>query len=608
MDTDDGFDPKTLLATLPESPGVYRMLDQAGKVIYVGKARKLRHRLSSYFTRTAPNAKTKAMVAQVHDVQITLTHTEAEALLLENNLIKELRPRYNVLLRDDKSYPYIYLSKQKHFPQLAFHRGPRRRPGRYFGPFPSAGAVRETLNHLKKVFPLRQCRDTFFNNRSRPCLQYQIKRCTAPCVGYITESAYAVDVRHVEMFFEGQSNQVIDELVQRMEGAAEALEYEEAARLRDRISALRRIQERQYVAGARGDIDVDVIACVGRAGLICIQVFMIRDGRNLGNQTFFPQIPEGTSEAEALYAFVARHYLGRAIPAKLLVSHDFEDRALLEEALARDAKHRVRIHWRVRGERRRWLQMAASNAGHALAAQIATRAGMERRFEELQLALDLDAMPERIECFDISHTQGEATVASCVVFNRAGALKSDYRRFNIAGIERGDDYAALRQALERRYTRLKRGEAAIPDILLIDGGRGQLKQAREVLQELQVEAVQLVGIAKGPRRRPGEETLFIAGRPGALQLAPDSPALHLLQQVRDEAHRFAITGHRAQRGRKRTTSVLEEIQGLGPKRRQTLLKQLGGLRGVQRAGVEDLARVAGISQALAERIYQSLHG
>lgn len=600
------FDSKALLATLPERPGVYRMVDGAGKVLYVGKARKLKHRLSSYFARTAHNAKTQAMLAQVHDVQITLTHTEAEALLLENNLIKELRPRYNVLLRDDKSYPYIFLSKQQHFPRLAFHRGPRKPSGRYFGPFPSAGTVRQTLNHLKKVFPLRQCRDTFFKNRSRPCLQYQIKRCTAPCVGYISEEAYALDVRHVELFLAGHSNQVIDELVRRMESASEALEYEQAARLRDRISALRRIQERQYVAGARGN--VDVIACLAHSELICVQVFMIRDGRNLGNQTFFPRIPEGTSEAEALYAFIARHYLGRDTPMELLVSHDFEDRVLLEKVLAREAGHRVRIHWRLRGERRRWLEMAASNARHALTAQIESRAGMERRFEELQFALGLDGIPERIECFDVSHTQGEATVASCVVFNRAGPLKSDYRRFNVAGIEQGDDYAALRQALERRYTRLKRGEAPIPDILLIDGGRGQLKQAQIVLGELQVEDVQLIGIAKGPRRRAGEEILLIADRQGALQLAPDSPALHLLQHVRDEAHRFAITGHRARRARKRTTSMLEEIPGLGPKRRQSLLKQLGGLHGVRRAGIEDLARVPGISQALAERIYQTLHG
>ena len=605
MDNDDRLNPQALLATLPESPGVYRMIDRTGTVLYVGKAHNLKHRVSSYFTRAGHNVKTKALMAQVQDVKITLTHTEAEALLLENNLIKELRPRYNVLLRDDKSYPYIYLSKLQHFPRLAFHRGPHKQAGRYFGPFPSAGAVRETLNHLKKVFPLRQCRDSFFNNRSRPCLQYQIKRCTAPCVGYISTQAYAADVRHVEMFLSGRSNQVIDELVQRMEGASEALDYEQAARLRDRISALRRIQERQYVAGARGD--VDVIACVAAAGLICIQVFMIRNGRNLGNQTFFPRIPEGTSEPEALGAFIARHYLGRDIPMELLVSHDFEDRTLLEEALARDGRHRVRIQWRLRGERRRWLAMAASNARHALAAQIATRAGMERRFEELQTALNLEGMPERIECFDISHTQGEATVASCVVFNRAGPLKSDYRRFNVAGIERGDDYAAMRQALERRYTRLKRGEAPIPDVLLIDGGRGQLKQAQIVLQELQIEDVQLIGIAKGPRRRAGEETLFISGRAHALQLAPDSPALHLLQQVRDEAHRFAVTGHRARRSRKRTTSTLEEIPGLGPKRRQFLLKQLGGLRGVRRAGIDDLARVTGISRALAERIYQSLH-
>jgi len=601
-----GFDARARLRSLPSGPGVYRMLDAGGEVIYVGKARNLRRRVSSYFRRGAHDGKTQALVAQVADLGVTVTHTEAEALILENNLIKEHRPRYNILLRDDKSYPYIYLSTQQRFPRLTFHRGSRRGEGRYFGPFPSAGAVRETLNHLQKVFPVRQCRDSFFENRSRPCLQYQIKRCTAPCVGYVDEAAYARDVRHVEMFLEGQSNEVIDELVGRMERAAEALDFEEAARLRDRIASLRRIQERQYVAGARGD--VDVIACRMSQALACVQVFVIRDGRNLGNRTYFPRAPEGTEADEVLYAFIARHYLGRETPAELLVSHDVADREVLEEALSGDAGHRVRISHRVRGERRRWVEMGTRNAEHALQAQISTQASMQRRFEDLQDALGLEALPERIECFDISHTRGEATVAACVVFNQEGPLKSDYRRFNIEDIQPGDDYAAMHQALERRYRRLKEGEAPLPDLLLIDGGRGQLAQAESVLQELQVTDVQLAGIAKGARRRPGEEALFLAGRPGTLHLAPDSPGLHLLQQVRDEAHRFAIAGHRGRRAKRRTGSALEEIPGLGPKRRQALIKQFGGLRGVQRAGVEDLSRVPGISEELARRIHDTLNG
>ncbi len=604
--TAPAFDPKPILRNLPQGPGVYRMFDANDEVLYVGKARSLRRRVASYFNRGAHDAKTQSLVAQVCDLQVTVTHTEAEALILENNLIKSLRPRYNVLLRDDKSYPYIYLSSHQDYPRLTFHRGSRRGPGRYFGPFPSAGAVRQTLSQLQKVFPVRQCRDSFFENRSRPCLQYQIKRCTAPCVGYVERPEYARDVADVERFLEGRSNEVIDTMVTRMERASETLDFEEAALLRDRIAALRRIQEKQYVSGARGD--VDVIACALRERLACVQVFVIRDGRNLGNQTFFPRVPDGADEEEVLYGFVARHYLGRDIPDELLLNHDLEDREVLEEALSADAKRRIRIASRVRGDRRRWLRMAANNAEHSLAAHMATRASMERRFEDLLEALALEEMPERIECFDISHTQGEATVASCVVFNREGPLKSDYRRFNIEGVAPGDDYGAMRQALERRYTRLKEGEGPLPDLLLIDGGRGQLAQAEAVLQELQVGEVALVGIAKGPRRKPGEEVLFVAGRAGSTRLAPDAPSLHLLQQIRHEAHRFAITGHRNRRGRARITSSLEEIPGLGPKRRQSLLKHFGGLRGVKRAGVEDLARAQGISRALAERIYDTLNG
>jgi excinuclease ABC subunit C len=466
--------------------------------------------------------------------------------------------------------------------------------------------VRQTLNELQKVFPVRQCRDSFFENRSRPCLQYQIKRCTAPCVGFVSDAEYEQDVRNVEKFLEGNSNEVIEEMVARMEAASEAWEFERAAQLRDRIAALRRIQEKQFVEGARGD--VDVVACVIRERLACVQVFVIRDGHNLGNQTYFPRIPDGTDEAEVLYGFVARHYLGRETPDEVLLSHECPDAEVLADALSSEAGRRIRVSSRVRSDRKRWVNMAVNNAEHALQARTATQASMDRRFEDLQEHLELDEAPQRLECFDISHTQGEATVASCVVFNREGPLKDAYRRFNISGIEGGDDYAAMRQALERRYTRLKEGEAPLPDLLVIDGGQGQLSQAVEILQELQVEGVTIASVAKGPRRRPGEEVILVAGRSVEYRLPPDSPGLHLVQQIRDEAHRFAITGHRSQRGKARRSSTLENIPGLGPKRRQALLKHFGGLRGVSRAGVDDLARVPGISQQLAERIHDHLNG
>lgn len=600
------FDPDRVLKTLPTGPGVYRMFDADGTVIYVGKARNLKRRVSSYFRKGAHNAKTQALVGQVADLQVTVTHTEAEALILENNLIKEHRPRYNVLLRDDKTYPFIYLSTQQEFPRLGFHRGQRRGEGRHFGPFPSSGAVRETLNHLQKVFPVRQCRDSFYRHRTRPCLQYQIGRCTAPCVGYISEDEYAKDVRHVEMFLSGQSSEVVDELVRRMEAAAEAQDFELAARLRDRITSLRRIQERQYVSGAKGD--VDVIACRLRENIACVQVFVIRDGKNLGNQTWFPRTPPETTPEEILYAFIARHYLGESPPGELLVSHELTDGEVLEEAMSKDAGHRVGIASRLRGERRRWMEMAQRNADHALSARMSGEALMERRFEDIQQALSLEEIPERIECFDISHTRGEATVASCVVMGREGPIKDDYRRFNIEDVTAGDDYAAMHQALERRFRRLSDGEGTPPDVLLIDGGQGQLRQAETVLEDLQIEGVRPVGISKGPRRKPGEEVLLVSGRADEIRLAPESPGLHLLQQVRDEAHRFAITGHRNRRGKARQQSSLEEIPGLGAKRRQALMKQFGGLKGIKRAGVEDLSSVQGISTALAERIHGHLNG
>ncbi|QIT55485.1 excinuclease ABC subunit UvrC [Aquisalimonas sp. 2447] len=604
--SETSFDAQALVRSLPEQPGVYRMLDSDGQVIYVGKARKLRRRVASYFNASVKNPRTRALVAQVADINFTVTHTEAEALILENNLIKEYSPRYNVLLRDDKSYPYIYLSAQQQFPRLGFHRGARRTPGRYFGPFPSAGAVRETLSHLQKVFPVRQCEDTFFANRSRPCLQYQIKRCTAPCVGYISPEEYARDVEHAVMFLEGKSGEVIDRLVAQMEQASEALDFEAAARLRDRIATLRRIQEKQAITGEKGDLDV--VAGLTEAGVTCIQVFVIRNGQNLGNKSFFPRAPDATDTGDVLAAFMARYYLGRDTPKEILVNMDVPERDVLEAALGQDAGHVVHIRHRVRSDRRRWVEMAVNNARTALQSRAAQNAGQGRRMEALQQALDLEAMPDRLECFDISHTGGEATVASCVVFDAEGAVKSDYRRFNIADIEPGDDYAAMRQALERRYLRLKRGEGILPDLLIIDGGQGQVRQAMEVLEELQVDGVTVLGISKGPDRRPGEEKLYLPERDETVILPPDSAALHLLQQIRDEAHRFAITGHRTRRGKARQRSQLDDVPGLGPKRRQNILKQFGGLRAVSRAGVDDLARVPGVSRELAQRVYDTFHG
>ena len=595
------------LKTLPNGPGVYRMLDAEGGILYVGKARSLKRRVTSYFRGGAHNAKTQALVGQIRDIAITVTHTEAEALILENTLIKAHQPRYNVLLRDDKSYPYIYLSTEQAYPRLTFHRGQARGKGRYFGPFPSATAVRDTLNHLQRVFPVRQCRDSFFRHRTRPCLQYQIGRCTGPCVGLVSETEYAKDVRHVEMFLSGQSTEVIDELVEQMETASVTLNFERAAQLRDRIASLRRIQERQYVSGAKGD--VDVIACRQREHVTCIQIFIIRDGRNLGNRTYFPKSPVGTPVEEVLSQFLARHYLGQDKPPELIINQSLEDAELLEDALSHEAGRRVHIRSKVRGERLRWLGMAERNVEHALSARMATDAAMEERFEALRRLMDMERPISRIECFDISHTQGEATVASCVVFGPGGgAVKDDYRRFNIEGVAGGDDYAAMEQAIRRRYTRVLAESGEVPDIILIDGGKGQLARAEAVISELGLEGLRLVSIAKGPRRRAGEEVLLISDPPTTLHPPAESPALHLLQQVRDEAHRFAVTGHRQRRGKSRSRSVLEDIPGIGARRRQALIKQFGGLKGLKRAGVEDLARVPGISKTLAEQIYSHLTG
>ena len=603
------FDAQSFLRSLTNDPGVYRLLDRFGRVLYVGKARSLKKRVASYFRlpeQLAP--KTRALMSHMDSVEVTVTHTETEALLLENNLIKEHRPRYNIVLRDDKSFPYIHVTTEEKFPRLAFHRGARRGRGRYFGPFASAGATRSTLGQLQKLFRVRQCEDSFFDNRSRPCLQHQIERCTAPCVGLVDETAYGEDVRHAIMFLEGKSEEMVGELVRRMESASHALEFELAARYRDQIANLRQVQARQYVSGTKGNIDV--VAARAREGVAVVELFVIRSGQSLGSRTLRPTHGGDVGEDELLRAFLPQYYLSRAgrerpIPDEILISNATEGLDVLEQALCGQTGRRVSIRCSVRGERARWVAMAVDNAELALQQRIASRANLRGQLDALQELLGLDDPPQRIECFDVSHTGGESMVASCVVFEHDGPKKSDYRRFNVTGVTAGDDYGAMRNALERRYTRLRREDAVLPDLLLIDGGRGQLKQATDVLAELQVSGVVTVGIAKGTTRKPGLEQLFLPGRAAPVVLPPDSAALHLVQRIRDEAHRFAVTGHRLRRSRTRRASVLEQIPGIGTRRRQRLLNEFGGLQGVSRAGVEDLMRVRGISRELALAIHEA---
>ncbi len=603
------FDAQSFLRTLPNDPGVYRLLDRFGRLLYVGKARSLKKRVASYFRLPEQlTPKTRALMSHTDSIEVTVTHTETEALLLENNLIKEHRPRYNIVLRDDKSFPYIHVTTGDAFPRLSFHRGARRGAGRYFGPFASAGATRSTLNQLQKLFRVRQCEDSYFENRSRPCLQYQIERCTAPCVGLIDETTYGEDVRHAIMFLEGKSEEMIGELVRRMESASRGLEFELAARYRDQIANLRRVQARQYVSGAKGN--VDVAAARAREGVAVVELFVIRNGQSLGSRTLRPTHGGDAGEGELLRAFLPQHYLSREgrerpVPDEILLSDAVDGVEVLERALGDQTGRKISIRCNVRGERARWVAMAVDNAELALKQRIASRANLRGQFEALQELLGLDDPPGRIECFDVSHTGGESTVASCVVFEHDGAKKSDYRRFNVTGERAGDDYGAMRNALERRYARLQREEAALPDLLLIDGGRGQLTQAVEVLAELQISGIVTVGVAKGTTRKPGLERLFLPGRAAPIVLRPDSAALHLIQRIRDEAHRFAITGHRNRRSRTRRASVLERIPGIGARRRQRLLSEFGGLQGVSRAGVEDLVRVRGISRDLALAIHEA---
>jgi len=599
---------QAILAEMPSGPGVYQFLSADKEVLYVGKARNLKKRVSSYF-RSGHAAKTEALMQTAQTIEVTRTHTEGEALLLENNLIKSKQPRFNIMLRDDKGYPYIFLSDQP-YPRLVYHRGAKREKGRYFGPYPSSGSVRESLRLLQKIFGVRQCRDSYFSNRSRPCLQYQLKRCSGPCVGIISEADYAQDVQNTVLFLEGKGKELNDQMIAKMDQAAAALDYETAAVYRDRIAALHRVQERQYVEGDRLG-ELDIICGVMDQGLACIDVSTVRGGRHLGRRSYFPTSKTGNGQpdelGEVLSAFVSQYYQDKTVPPQILVNHDVADSDLLEAALSEVASHKVAIRRPQRGAARKWMDMAQINATDALGRRLASKENLRQRFDTLQDALGLEQQVERIECFDISHTGGEATVASCVVFTPDGPLKTDYRRYNIDGIEPGDDYAAMRQALTRRFRKLSEGEGKVPDLLLVDGGKGQLRQAEEIIDEMQIPGVALAGIAKGEGRKAVNDRLFLSGQSEATILPANSPAMHLVQQIRDEAHRFAISGHRKQRGRKRSGSVLENIEGIGEKRRQSLLRQLGGIREVARAGIEDLVGVPGISPQMAQKMYDAFH-
>ena len=604
--TPASFDPSTVLAHLTHKPGVYRMLDARGEVVYVGKARDLKRRVTSYFQGSrAHDAKTIAMVRSIARLEVTVTRTEVEALMLEYNLIKQHRPRFNVVLRDDKSYPYIRLDTEHRYPRLAFYRGPRTSKAQLFGPYPNAGAVRETLNQLQKLFQLRQCEDSFFENRSRPCLQHQIERCSGPCVGLISPEDYARDLEHAVLFLQGRSDVVTARLAERMEQASTQLKFERAAQYRDQLAKLKNVQSQQIVARATGDFDA--VGLAEDHGIHCVAVMFFRGGRSLGSRNFFPKVARGADEDEIIRAFLLQYYAGRDAPKEILASRAVPEAATLAELLTEQSGHKVAIKSNVRGDRARWVKMAVTNARHGAELRYQSSASYDRQLEALADALDLGEPPARLECFDVSHTGGEATVASCVVFGPEGPLKSDYRRFNVSDVKPGDDYGAMEQVLRRRYARVKQGEVPLPDVLFVDGGPGQLAQAVKVMDELQIQGLKIVGVAKGLDRKPGRESLYIPDRDEPLRLPASSPALHLIQQLRDEAHRFAITGHRARRQKARTQSPLENIPGLGPKKRRELLKQFGGLQAVTRAGIDDLTRVKGISAQLASAIYEHFH-
>ncbi|MBE4580013.1 excinuclease ABC subunit C [Vibrio navarrensis] len=579
-------------------------------VIYVGKAKDLKKRLSSYFRKKVDSEKTRALVSNIAKIDVTVTHTETEALILEHNYIKQYLPKYNVLLRDDKSYPYIYVSGHKH-PRVSLHRGAKKRKGEYFGPYPDSGAVRETLHLLQKIFPVRQCEDTVYANRTRPCLMYQIGRCAGPCVSsVISDQEYAELVNYLRLFLQGKDNQVLELLVSKMEDASVALRFEDAARFRDQIQAIRRVQEQQYVSEDSMD-DMDVLGFAQENGIACIHILMIRQGKVLGSRSHFPKIPQNTTAQEVFDSFLSQYYLShneaRTVPTRIILNKDLAvDVAAIQEALSQVAGRKVTFHANPTGARSRYLKLANTNALTAITTQINHKMTINQRFKALREVLGKETI-QRMECFDISHTMGESTIASCVVFNTEGPVKQEYRRYNISGITGGDDYAAMGQALERRYSKQLDVEK-IPDVIFIDGGKGQLNRAHEIIEQYWGDwpkRPKMIGIAKGVTRKPGLETLItVSGE--EFNLPSDAPALHLIQHIRDESHNHAIAGHRAKRGKTRKTSALEGIEGVGPKRRQALLKYMGGLQELKRATVEEIAKVPGISHSLAEIIYQAL--
>ena len=604
------FDHQTFLKSLTQRPGIYQMLDVEDHVLYVGKAKNLKNRVSSYFRKTGLTPKTAALVKRIVQIDVTVTETETEALILEHNLIKQYRPPFNILMRDDKSYPYIFLSDKDDWPRLAFHRGPKKAKGTYFGPFPSVHAVRESMGFLQKVFKVRQCEDIFFKNRSRPCLQYQIKRCSAPCVKFVTADDYAADVNLTRLYLDGKADKILQQLEREMDAASTDLNCEKAAEYRDQIATLRQVQAQQMIEKGSGTIDI--VAGAVSNGQACVHMLYVRQGRILGSRSYYPKTPLAESVGDLLEEFVPQLYLyggGRPdLPKEILVNAAFDGSQVLTDALAEHVGRNIQIKDNVRGFRAKWLELAQRTAEQNLTSKLASKQTLQQRFESLRDTLGLDSTPERVECFDISHSSGEAVVASCVVFdNSSGALKSDYRRFNIENITGGDDYAAMEQAIRRRYTRLMKGEGKLPDILLIDGGKGQIGIAKSVLSDLGVVGVMTIGVAKGTTRKPGMETLILADENNKVVARPQQAALHLIQQIRDEAHRFAITGHKARRDKKRRTSPLEGIPGVGPTRRRDLLKHFGGVVEVKKASVADLMKVTNINKKVAEAIYSALY-
>lgn len=601
-----GFNAKEICVNLPLQPGVYRMINAKGEVIYVGKAVSLRKRVSSYFQKTNLGPRTQLMISQVTGIETTVTRSEAEALLLENNLIKSLKPRYNIIFRDDKSYPYVILSGHQ-FPRLGFYRGVLDKTHQYFGPYPNAGIVRESIQLLQKVFRLRTCEDSVFSNRTRPCLLFQIKRCSGPCINQISQRAYQNDVRNAELFLQGKQTEVMEVIAVKMQQAADRMEYEQAALLRDQIQVLRKIREKQFVDSGKA-LDADVIACVlmkDGSGKVCVNLAMIRGGRHLGDKSFFPQNADDCTPVSVVEAFLAQHYLNRSAPPLIILGEKIK-RETLQELLTGQCGHKITINSNPVGEKRIWLEMAIENAQLALQQMMSRQASQEKRLSALQQELQMPGL-NRIECFDISHTLGEATVASCVVYDNYSMRNNEYRRYNIEGITPGDDYAAMRAALSRRYQKIVSGEGRLPDLILIDGGKGQITAAQEALQELGINEANLLGVAKGEERKPGLEQLIFPSPKKPLQLPSEHAALHLIQQIRDEAHRFAIQGHRGRRSKARTSSSLENIGGVGAKRRQRLLGRFGGLKGVLTASIEELQQTEGISRKLAEKIYKELH-